>query len=310
MGLIGPMGALPTVYTEELVGPDARRRAAAGRLPRPVPPPAGRPSSTGRGRSTTCRRSGSKGRQAEPDRAGRRPRSRVHLFDLIGLGLEPLRDRQAFPDASLLVLRRPLRPAAPLGGHARAAAPRVFRATRWRSVVLGTVAPARARAAVADWARRGRTTGLGIDTRRRPQGLGRPEQVPRPGRPLELPPSSVDLFPGGTASERPDGPGPVLRPRRAGLRRSTGSQGRGGPRRAGCLATAARRPSSAATPGSSAASSPATPTTRSSGRGSDRPARTVGWRWPEASAETGHPAAVAPSWRRSRHGRLRRFLFD
>ena len=101
MGLVGPMGALPTVYTEELVGPLGRRRGAAidfldlfhHRL------------------VSFFYRAWEKynlpalwERGAKPGAGpglGNDPFS-VHLFDLIGLGLAPLRDRQAFPDASLL----------------------------------------------------------------------------------------------------------------------------------------------------------------------------------------------------------------
>jgi type VI secretion system protein ImpH len=101
MGLIGPMGALPTVYTEELINTPARRRGAAidfldlfhhrlvsffyrawEKYNLPALWEKGAKAGSGPG-------------------VGNDPFS-VHLFDLIGLGLAPLRDRQAFPDASLL----------------------------------------------------------------------------------------------------------------------------------------------------------------------------------------------------------------
>jgi type VI secretion system protein ImpH len=101
MGLVGPLGALPTVYTEQLVGPDARRHGAAvdfldlfhHRL------------------TSFFYRAWEKYNLPTLWEKGARPGSgpglgndpfSVHLFDLIGLGLGPLRDRQAFPDASLL----------------------------------------------------------------------------------------------------------------------------------------------------------------------------------------------------------------
>jgi type VI secretion system protein ImpH len=101
MGLVGPMGALPTVYTEELIGPGARKRGAAAdfldlfhhrlvslfyRAWEKYDLP------------TLWEKGAQAG--AGPD-LGRDPFS-SHLFDLLGLGLPPLRDRQAFPDASLL----------------------------------------------------------------------------------------------------------------------------------------------------------------------------------------------------------------
>ncbi len=101
MGLVGPMGALPTVYTEELVGPNARHRGAAiefldlfhHRL------------------VSLFYRAWEKYNLPALWEKGSKPEGgpglgndpfSIHLFDLIGLGLRPLRDRQAFPDASLL----------------------------------------------------------------------------------------------------------------------------------------------------------------------------------------------------------------
>jgi type VI secretion system protein ImpH len=116
MGLIGPMGALPTVYTEELVGPHARRRGAAidffdlfhHRLVSffyrawekyNLPALWEKGATPGAGPAT------SSDNPTEPVSGpglGNDPFS-VHLFDLVGLGLGPLRDRQAFPDPSLLL---------------------------------------------------------------------------------------------------------------------------------------------------------------------------------------------------------------
>jgi type VI secretion system protein ImpH len=101
MGLIGTMGALPTVYTEELINIPARRRGAAidfldlfhHRL------------------VSFFYRAWEKYNLPALWEKGTRPGAgpgpgndafSVHLLDLIGLGLGPLRDRQAFPDASLL----------------------------------------------------------------------------------------------------------------------------------------------------------------------------------------------------------------
>ena len=101
MGLIGPLGALPTVYTEELIGLKEQNRKPAieflnlfhhrlvsffyrawekYNLP------------------TLWETNRNKG---EGGRAGDDPLS-VHLFDLIGLGTGSLRGRQAVTDASLL----------------------------------------------------------------------------------------------------------------------------------------------------------------------------------------------------------------
>lgn len=100
MGLIGPMGALPVVYTEELINLPARRRGAAidfldlfhhrlvsffYRAWEKYNLPA----------------LWEKGTRADGPGAGNDAFS-VHLFDMVGLGLPPLRNRQAFPDASLL----------------------------------------------------------------------------------------------------------------------------------------------------------------------------------------------------------------
>ena len=101
MGLIGPLGALPTVYTEELIRLREQNRKPAieflnlfhhrlvsffyrawekYNLPT----------------LWEVNRDAGKG-----ERTGDDPLS-VHLFDLIGLGTRSLRDRQAFADASLL----------------------------------------------------------------------------------------------------------------------------------------------------------------------------------------------------------------
>jgi type VI secretion system protein ImpH len=101
MGLVGPLGALPTVYTEQLVGPGAQRHGAAvdfldlfhhrlvsffyrawEKYNLPALWEKGAKAGTGPGAGDDA--------------------FSVHLFDLIGLGLAPLRNRQAFPDASLL----------------------------------------------------------------------------------------------------------------------------------------------------------------------------------------------------------------
>ncbi len=101
MGLVGPMSALPAVYTEELVGPNARRRGAAVDFldlfhhrwvslfykawqKYHVPALWEKGAKSGNG----------------PE-LGNDPFS-IHLFDLVGLGLPSLRNRQTFPDASLL----------------------------------------------------------------------------------------------------------------------------------------------------------------------------------------------------------------
>jgi type VI secretion system protein ImpH len=101
MGLVGTMGALPTVYTEEIVRGGHRRYGAAVdfldlfhhrlvsffyRAWEKYNLPALWEKGTKSG-----------GTQA----LGNDPFT-IHLFDLLGLGLRPLRDRQAFPDASLL----------------------------------------------------------------------------------------------------------------------------------------------------------------------------------------------------------------
>lgn len=104
MGLVGPLSALPTAYTEDLVGPQGRHRKPASaflnlfhhrlvslfyrawqkyRVPvlwEQGGAPTGGESARGPGRDPFTRR----------------------LFDLIGLGLESLRDRQSVDDVSLL----------------------------------------------------------------------------------------------------------------------------------------------------------------------------------------------------------------
>ncbi len=99
-GLIGPLGALPTIYTESLIAMHPKKRKAAlaffdlfhHRL------------------VSLFYRSWEKYNLPSLwERGGRDGTSRIgsdelskHLFDFIGLGLEPLRDRQHVPDASLL----------------------------------------------------------------------------------------------------------------------------------------------------------------------------------------------------------------
>ncbi|WP_169978659.1 type VI secretion system baseplate subunit TssG [Tautonia rosea] len=98
LGLVGPLGALPTVYTEALVGPDRRRRAAAAmffdlfhhrivslfyRIRQKYHVPLLWEASRTAG-------------GARADRFAR------HLFDLIGLGSPSLQDRLAVKDEALL----------------------------------------------------------------------------------------------------------------------------------------------------------------------------------------------------------------
>jgi type VI secretion system protein ImpH len=100
MGLIGPLGALPTVYTETLIGMNRKLRVAPldffdlfhHRLVSlfyrawekyNIPTLWEQGQQTGGGRVGT-------------DRFTR------HIFDVIGLGAEPLRDQQHFRDESLL----------------------------------------------------------------------------------------------------------------------------------------------------------------------------------------------------------------
>ncbi|MEW4568329.1 type VI secretion system baseplate subunit TssG [Tautonia sp. JC769] len=98
LGLVGPLGALPTVYTEALVGPDRRRRAAAAmffdlfhhrivslfyRIRQKYHIPLLWEAS----------------RTAGGSRADRFAR---HLFDLIGLGSPALHNRLAVEDDALL----------------------------------------------------------------------------------------------------------------------------------------------------------------------------------------------------------------
>jgi type VI secretion system protein ImpH len=101
IGLVGPLGVLPTVYTEELTGSAARHRGAAVdfldlfhhritslfyrawekyNLP------------------TLWEKGATAGSRQE---LGGDAFTR-HLFDFLGLGLDSLRHRQAYPDASLL----------------------------------------------------------------------------------------------------------------------------------------------------------------------------------------------------------------
>jgi type VI secretion system protein ImpH len=122
MGFVGPMSALPIVYTEELVGPQARRRGAAvdfldlfhHRLVSffyrawekyNLPALWEKGAEYGTTPGLESEKEAAAGQGAQP---GTRPglgndAFSVHLFDLIGLGLRPLRDRQAFPDVSLLL---------------------------------------------------------------------------------------------------------------------------------------------------------------------------------------------------------------
>lgn len=100
MGLVGAGGVLPTVYTETLIGPAGRRHAAARAFldlfhHRLV---------------SLFYRSWEKynvpalwerGQRGGTGRVGDDPFSR-RIFDLIGLGLGPLRDRLAVPDGALL----------------------------------------------------------------------------------------------------------------------------------------------------------------------------------------------------------------
>ncbi len=100
IGLIGPLGALPTIYTESLIGMHPRRRKAALEFfdlfhHRLV--------------SLFYRAWEKYNLPSLWERGQRDPEARIgsddfskHLFDLIGLSLEPLRDRQHVPDASLL----------------------------------------------------------------------------------------------------------------------------------------------------------------------------------------------------------------
>ena len=104
MGLVGPLSALPTVYTEDLVGPQARHRKPAAaflnlfhhrlvslfyrawqkyRVP------------------VLWEQGGAPTGEESARRPGRDPFTR-RLFDLIGLGLDSLRDRQTVEDVSLL----------------------------------------------------------------------------------------------------------------------------------------------------------------------------------------------------------------
>ncbi|WP_152051602.1 type VI secretion system baseplate subunit TssG [Tautonia marina] len=98
LGLVGPLGALPTVYTEALVGPDRRRRAAAAmffdlfhhrivslfyRIRQKYQIPVLWEASRNAG-------------GARADRFAR------HLFDLIGLGSPSLQNRLAVEDEALL----------------------------------------------------------------------------------------------------------------------------------------------------------------------------------------------------------------
>jgi type VI secretion system protein ImpH len=101
IGLVGPLGALPTVYTEELVGPAARHRGAAvdfldlfhHRLA----------SFFYRAwEKYNLPALWEKGATAGAGLELGNDEFTTHLFDLLGLGLPPLRNRQAFPDASLL----------------------------------------------------------------------------------------------------------------------------------------------------------------------------------------------------------------
>ena len=101
IGLIGPLGALPTVYTEELTGPAARRGGAAVDF-----------LDLFHHRMTSLFYRAwekynlpalwEKGAVAGAGQALGSDAFTTHLFDLLGLGLEPLRNRQAFPDPSLL----------------------------------------------------------------------------------------------------------------------------------------------------------------------------------------------------------------
>jgi type VI secretion system protein ImpH len=98
IGLVGPLGALPTIYTENLVGPLRKHRGPVVsfldlfhhrlvslfyRAWQKYNLPA-------------LWESGGAAREVGSDRFTR------HLFDLLGLGLEPLRNRLILPDAALL----------------------------------------------------------------------------------------------------------------------------------------------------------------------------------------------------------------
>ena len=98
IGLVGPLGALPTIYTETLVGPLARRR-------RPV---VGFLDLFHHRLVALFYRAWQKynlpalWESAGPERSTGHDRFTRHLFDLLGLGLEPLRNRLHLPDAALL----------------------------------------------------------------------------------------------------------------------------------------------------------------------------------------------------------------
>jgi type VI secretion system protein ImpH len=101
MGLIGTLGALPTIYTETLVLMSSRGRAAAvdflDQFHHRLVSLFYRAWQKYHIAALWEQGQASRGK----GRAGDDPFTR-RIFDLIGLGLEPLRDRQAFPDHSLL----------------------------------------------------------------------------------------------------------------------------------------------------------------------------------------------------------------
>ncbi|HEU5118076.1 MAG TPA: type VI secretion system baseplate subunit TssG [Isosphaeraceae bacterium] len=104
MGLVGPMSALPTTYTEDLIGPEARRHKPAAAFlnlfhhrlvslfyrawqKHRVP--------------VLWEQSRDESDTGKPRQPGQDAFTR-HLFDLIGLGMESLRGQMALSDVSLL----------------------------------------------------------------------------------------------------------------------------------------------------------------------------------------------------------------